>query len=67
MEGGTKMGLKEAWEKYQIAATFAEAGETEMARQFLEESKKEKLRPEKEDRRSHVPGRRHLKPSPVEG
>ena len=61
------MGWKEAWEKYQIAATFAEAGETEMARHYLEESEKEKLRPEKEDRRSNAPGEGLLKPSPAEG
>lgn len=61
------MGWKEVWEKYQIAATFAEAGEEKMARYFLEEGSTEKLSPGKEDRSSLAPGEGLLKPSPAEG
>jgi hypothetical protein len=67
MEGGAKMGLREAWEKYQIAATFAEAGEEKMARHFLEEESEKKPTYGKEDRSPHVSGEGLLKPSPAEG
>ena len=50
------MGWKEVWEKYQIAATFAEAGEEKMARYFLEEGSAEELSSGKEDRSSRDPG-----------
>ena len=61
------MGWKEIWEKYQVAATFAEAGEEKMARHFLEEGSTEKPSPGKEDRSSHAPGEGFLKTSPAEG
>jgi hypothetical protein len=66
-EGSRKMGWKEVWEKYQIAATFAEAGEDKMARHFLEDGLMEKGSSEKEGRLSRTAGEDFLKTSPAEG
>ena len=55
------MGWKEMWEKYQVAATFAEAGEHETARRVLEEGSKEHSSPSQENR----PAEDHDKTSPV--
>ena len=61
------MGWKEVWEKYQIAATFAEAGEEKMARHFLEEGSTEEPSPEKADDRIQDQGKGILRPSHAEG
>jgi len=61
------MGWKEAWEKYQIAATFAEAGEEKMALQFLEGGGKEQASPGKKDNPAPEQGSGLLRPSPAEG
>lgn len=57
------MGWKEIWEKYQVAATFAEAGEHETARLVLEEGSKEQLSREKGGCSTHDPGKGLLRPS----
>ncbi len=61
------MGWKEMWEKYQVAAAFAEAGEHETARRVLEEGSKEQPSPGKEGRSSHDPRKSLLRPSHAEG
>ena len=61
------MGWKEVWEKYQVAAAFAEAGEEKMARHFLEESAAERLSSGEEGRSLRAPVEGLLKPSPAEG
>ena len=61
------MGWKEVWEKYQIAATFAEAGEEKMALHFLEEGSKEQPSPREEEHPVHEEGRTFLRPSHSEG
>ena len=43
------MGWKEVWEKYQIAVTFAEAGEHKMAQHFLQEGLDEPAAKAEED------------------
>jgi hypothetical protein len=59
--------LKEAWERYQVAAAFAEAGEEKTARHFLEEDVNEQPSAETKDRSSRVAGDGLLKPSTAEG
>ena len=61
------MGWKGMWERYQMAATFAEAGEHETARHILKEGTKEKLSPEKVGRYTHDSGKNILRPSHAEG
>ncbi len=61
------MGWKEVWEKYQVAAAFAEAGEEKMALHFLEEGGKEQASPGKEVNPAPEQGGGLLRPSPVEG
>lgn len=60
------MGWKEMWEKYQMAATFAEAGEEKTALQFLEEGSKEQPSPGREGRPAHEQGKGLLRPSHAE-
>lgn len=61
------MGWKEMWEKYQVAAAFAEAGEEKMARRFLEETADEEQPPGKGDHITHDQGKGLLSPSPAGG
>ena len=57
------MGWKEVWEKYQMAATFAEAGEHEAARRILEEGLKQRTAPDRENRPAAASEDGALRPS----
>ena len=61
------MGWKEIWEQYQVAATFAEAGEHETARRILEEGSKEQPSQGQEGHSTHDPRKGLLRPSHAEG
>jgi hypothetical protein len=66
-KGAAKMGWKEVWERYQIAATFAEAGEEKMALNFLEEGSKEESSPGEEEHPAHEEDGGLMSPLPAEG
>jgi hypothetical protein len=66
-KGDMKMGWKEIWETYQVAAVFAEAGEHEAARSILEEGSKVQPSQEKQGHTAHDPRRGRLRPSHAEG
>lgn len=60
------MGWKEMWEKYQVAAAFAEEGEFETARIIMKEASRENPLPAK--KRPAAPEVPHgLRPSHAEG
>ena len=61
------MVFKEMWEKYQIAAAFAEENEHETAVQYLEEDVQEQLSTAGEDRLADDRGKGILRPSHAEG